>query len=1058
MATVKQLDDIMECPICTEVYTDPRVLPCVHTYCLKCIREYSKDKQPGDKLACPLCRKEFTLPSSGLNDLPKNFYVANVLEVKKLSSIESKTSLCDACGGCEEGESVVQNVASVSRAVITVVPTKAIASSKTPQSSPLTQSPSLEPASKAVASPKAPIGPFELSPGKVVSLSQVSGQWQANVKESYGPLSREMTLPVLCSGDLSAALRSLHGEEAVYRKRHIHILERAQVPWASRCVYIGELGLKGGGKPDYYVSVADNSDSDDNQVIPHQTTNGIDVTFRPASDGDWYVNTSYHGSSRKIWVMSDYCLSLSANDIRASRWTLWYNRFFTTDHLEIRSSPYTIASYKRQRRNDRYERRQERIRREQRREQERLDAQRRASERRERERQEAIRKEEKRVAEELKRIEKEEKLEEERLAKERAEAEERQRKAKSRRESERLKRKAKRRRQSERRKCKEDAADIDDIASSHEESFDREQSRRERRRERRRSERAQVNSIKRERESRKQALYARQRELRQERDKLQREARDREKRYQRDVEALDRRSRDAQADLAQQRAVDAERDQQHLARARASKKGFWESLWSGVKAVGSAVWKGVKTVGEKVWEGTKAVGKFLWKHRGILTGAALVVGVALVVYATGGVGVLFSEALPGMLLGTHGGTAAAGAWCFTSAISNIIDKGIRFLEDYCHKPYVHPSDQEVAPILRLQLAYTANKEVSSQGVGFRKPASEAAARPAPLPSPRQESASAPQKSSKPAPVREQEERKRNEHKEQEPTPWLQPFEAQAAQEAVEAYLQAWRETPPLERAALRAQGKEILKRIEVLKKDKKQAYRHQVLNFEVCDIDPLAWNKVLQQQKEAKDQLEALRDLRRQLLDACQLHGLELQEADIRTTFDEDEKEEVLSSSDEDTQQLSSEELRDQQALLQEVAIEAGFWIIAPEAKAAQVLLKAGKVLKLGKQIKKGRRMLIQVADSKVGKEATKLVQKMGGRLVEKAGMGAYVLQSRGHTLSNRTLKGLGLTKEQARTAVHALKNHYLLRPDFHGHIFSDGSYVHPHSGHVIDNLFNFVP
>ena len=113
MATAKQLDDIMECTICTEVYTDPRVLPCVHTYCLKCIREYSKDKQPGDKLACPLCRKEFTLPSSGVEDLPKNFYITNVLEVKKLSSTESKTSLCEACSGCEEGESVVQNVASV---------------------------------------------------------------------------------------------------------------------------------------------------------------------------------------------------------------------------------------------------------------------------------------------------------------------------------------------------------------------------------------------------------------------------------------------------------------------------------------------------------------------------------------------------------------------------------------------------------------------------------------------------------------------------------------------------------------------------------------------------------------------------------------------------------------------------------------------------------------------------------------------------------------------------------------------------------------------------------
>ena len=97
MATAKQLDTLTECSICTETYTDPRVLPCVHTYCLECIREWSKDKQPGDQLACPLCRKEFTLPENGVEDLPKNFFVTNLLQMKELSSGEGNTSVCDAC-------------------------------------------------------------------------------------------------------------------------------------------------------------------------------------------------------------------------------------------------------------------------------------------------------------------------------------------------------------------------------------------------------------------------------------------------------------------------------------------------------------------------------------------------------------------------------------------------------------------------------------------------------------------------------------------------------------------------------------------------------------------------------------------------------------------------------------------------------------------------------------------------------------------------------------------------------------------------------------------------
>jgi len=108
MATVKQLDDITECPICTEVYTDPRVLPCVRTFCLKCIKTWSNDKQPGDELACPLCKKEFTLPG-----LKTSFFVSRLLKMRELPSAEGKTSPCGACSGGEESESEVKNVASV---------------------------------------------------------------------------------------------------------------------------------------------------------------------------------------------------------------------------------------------------------------------------------------------------------------------------------------------------------------------------------------------------------------------------------------------------------------------------------------------------------------------------------------------------------------------------------------------------------------------------------------------------------------------------------------------------------------------------------------------------------------------------------------------------------------------------------------------------------------------------------------------------------------------------------------------------------------------------------
>jgi hypothetical protein len=95
--TVEHIKEITECPICTEIYKDPRSLPCLHTYCLKCIEEWCKNKQPGERVACPLCRQEFTVPSSGVDELPKNFFIAKLLVIKELEANATKTKSCDVC-------------------------------------------------------------------------------------------------------------------------------------------------------------------------------------------------------------------------------------------------------------------------------------------------------------------------------------------------------------------------------------------------------------------------------------------------------------------------------------------------------------------------------------------------------------------------------------------------------------------------------------------------------------------------------------------------------------------------------------------------------------------------------------------------------------------------------------------------------------------------------------------------------------------------------------------------------------------------------------------------
>ena len=98
-----QLEDVTECPICSETFVNTRVLPCIHTYCLRCIERLVSDKQSGEKVPCPLCRKGFAIPEGGISKLPKNYFVEKLLEAKSLTNIlRHEDSLCDVCAGDEE--------------------------------------------------------------------------------------------------------------------------------------------------------------------------------------------------------------------------------------------------------------------------------------------------------------------------------------------------------------------------------------------------------------------------------------------------------------------------------------------------------------------------------------------------------------------------------------------------------------------------------------------------------------------------------------------------------------------------------------------------------------------------------------------------------------------------------------------------------------------------------------------------------------------------------------------------------------------------------------------
>jgi len=95
---IKGLENVTDCVICAGDLSDARVLPCGHTFCLKCIDKWNQSKTAGEKVSCAICCKEFEIPEGGTAALAKNCLVEKLLEVKKLSATLSQGQMfCDVC-------------------------------------------------------------------------------------------------------------------------------------------------------------------------------------------------------------------------------------------------------------------------------------------------------------------------------------------------------------------------------------------------------------------------------------------------------------------------------------------------------------------------------------------------------------------------------------------------------------------------------------------------------------------------------------------------------------------------------------------------------------------------------------------------------------------------------------------------------------------------------------------------------------------------------------------------------------------------------------------------
>ena len=94
----KQIKDEITCAICSELFKEPKTLPCLHTFCKECIQAslVTAERMKGQK-TCPLCRSP--VPKDGIASIPTNFATNRLIEIfnSRQTSEDNHAVKCDEC-------------------------------------------------------------------------------------------------------------------------------------------------------------------------------------------------------------------------------------------------------------------------------------------------------------------------------------------------------------------------------------------------------------------------------------------------------------------------------------------------------------------------------------------------------------------------------------------------------------------------------------------------------------------------------------------------------------------------------------------------------------------------------------------------------------------------------------------------------------------------------------------------------------------------------------------------------------------------------------------------
>lgn len=75
------IESMIQCTVCYEIMKEPKMLPCLHRFCLPCIKSSISSLGPKINFLCPLCRKPTPIPPGGAGSFKTDFIMKQMVDM-----------------------------------------------------------------------------------------------------------------------------------------------------------------------------------------------------------------------------------------------------------------------------------------------------------------------------------------------------------------------------------------------------------------------------------------------------------------------------------------------------------------------------------------------------------------------------------------------------------------------------------------------------------------------------------------------------------------------------------------------------------------------------------------------------------------------------------------------------------------------------------------------------------------------------------------------------------------------------------------------------------------